>query len=273
MEHVGTAQSPTWVQSLDLPHTGSHRDSRSSLRTTETVEGLRLTQLGPDETSLLCKIYRYDQWTPHRRGASIHSQRGSFLVKNTEALLQNPRCLSLTKASTPCCGPRTEGQLLPWPSTTVPRRRTQSPWRERCRLRAILTPRPQGHSPSCRISLWGGVRVPTGVYIGRPLHPPSWEPIATPFTISGTIGGCICHFLKLKYQWASESSTSPYMNNMVLWPPVSVVLRAGLPDCGWSRKLTSKTMSTILSSDYPGQFQRTVISCRIRLWNSLDHEQ
>ena len=34
----------------------------------------------------------------------------------------------------------------------------------------------------------------TGVYIDHPLHPPSREPIATPFTISGTIGGCISHF-------------------------------------------------------------------------------
>ena len=82
-------------QSLELPHTRSQWDPRSSLRTRETVEGLRLTQLGPDKTSLLCKICRYDQWTPHRRGTSIHSHRGSFLVKNTEARLQNSRYLSL----------------------------------------------------------------------------------------------------------------------------------------------------------------------------------
>ena len=82
-------------QSLELPHTRSQWDPRSSLRTRETVEGLRLTQLGSDKTSLLCKICRYDQWTPHRRGTSIHSHRGSFLVKNTEARLQNSRYLSL----------------------------------------------------------------------------------------------------------------------------------------------------------------------------------
>ena len=195
MECVGTAQSPSWAQSLDLPHTGSHWDSRSSLRTRETVGGLRLTQLSPDQTSLLCKICRYNQWTPHMTGTGVHSQCGSFLVKNTETVAPQLQTPFLSPVSTPCCGPRTERQLLPWPPTMVPRRRTQSPWRERCRLRAILTPRPQGHSPSCRISLWGGIRVRTGVYINRPLHPPSWEPIATPFTISDIIGGCICPFL------------------------------------------------------------------------------
>ena len=68
---------------------------RNSLRTRETVEGLRLTQLGPDQTSLFCKICSNDQWTPHRRGTGIHSRCGSFLVKNTDALLQNSRHLSL----------------------------------------------------------------------------------------------------------------------------------------------------------------------------------
>ena len=82
-------------QSLELPHTRSQWDPRSSLRTRETVEGLRLTQLGPDQTSLFCKICGNDQWTPHRRGTSIHSRCGSFLVKNTEARLQNSRYLSL----------------------------------------------------------------------------------------------------------------------------------------------------------------------------------
>ena len=57
---------------------------------------LSLTQLGPDQASLLCKICRYDQCSPHRRGTSIHSQRGSFLVKNTEVRLQNSRHLSFT---------------------------------------------------------------------------------------------------------------------------------------------------------------------------------
>ena len=75
---------------LDLPHNGSHWDPRSSLRT-------RLTQLGPDQTSLLCKICHYDQWTPHRRRTSVHSQRGFFLVKNTEAQFQNSKHLSLHK--------------------------------------------------------------------------------------------------------------------------------------------------------------------------------
>ena len=65
---------------------GATGTSRSSLRTRETVEGLRLTQLGSDQTSLLCKICLYDQWTPHRRRTSVHSQRGSFLVKNTETM-------------------------------------------------------------------------------------------------------------------------------------------------------------------------------------------
>ena len=156
----------------------------------------------------------------------------------------------------PCCGPKTESQLLPWLPTTVPRRRTQSPHREKHLPRAILTPRPQGHSPSCRISLWGGVRLPTGVYIDHPLHPPSWEPIATLFTISGAIGGCICPFLKLKHQWASESSTSPYMSTTVLWPPASVVLRAGLHDWGWCRKVVSESTSDNFSSDHPDQYHR-----------------
>ena len=59
---------------------------RNSLRTRETVEGLRLTQLSLDQTSQLCKISHYDQWTPHRRRTSVHSHRGSFLVKNTETV-------------------------------------------------------------------------------------------------------------------------------------------------------------------------------------------
>ena len=61
VERVGTVQSPSWGQSLDPLHTGSHWDSRSSLRTTEIVEGLRVTQLSPDQTSLLCKICSYNQ--------------------------------------------------------------------------------------------------------------------------------------------------------------------------------------------------------------------
>ena len=50
------------------------------------MEGLRLTQVGPGQTSLLCKICHYDQWTPHRRRTSVHSQHGSFLIKNTETM-------------------------------------------------------------------------------------------------------------------------------------------------------------------------------------------
>ena len=174
---------------------------------------------------------------PNRRGTNIH----------ISMVFGQKHWGSAPELQTPaCCGPRTEGQLLPWPPTTVPRRRTQSPRRERRLPRAILTPRPQGHSPSCRISLRGGVRVPTGVYIDHPLHPPSWEPIVTPLTISGTIGGCICPFLKLKHQWASESSTSPYMSNTVLdlllpwsWEPGPMT-----PD--WDRKGASKIMSVFL---------------------------
>ena len=56
-----------------------------------------MTQLSPDQTSLLCKICRYDQCSPHRRQTSIHSQCDSFLVKNTEARLQNSKHLSLHK--------------------------------------------------------------------------------------------------------------------------------------------------------------------------------
>ena len=100
-------------QSLELLHTGSQWDPRSSLRTRETVERLRLTQLGPDKTSLLCKICCYDQWTPHRRGTSIHSHHGSFLVKNSEAGLQNSRHLSLHQGIYSLLRNRTEGQLLP----------------------------------------------------------------------------------------------------------------------------------------------------------------
>ena len=59
------------------------------------MEGLRLTQLGPDQTSLLRKICHYDQWTAHKTGTNIHSQCGFFLVKNTEAQFQNSRHLSL----------------------------------------------------------------------------------------------------------------------------------------------------------------------------------
>ena len=72
---------------------GATGTPRSSLRTRETAEGLRVSQLGPDQTSLLCKICRYDQRSLQRRGTSVHSQRGSFLVKNTETIdpeLQTP---------------------------------------------------------------------------------------------------------------------------------------------------------------------------------------
>ena len=72
---------------------GATGTPRSSLRTRETAEGLRVSQLGPDQTSLLCKICHYDQCSPQRRGTSVHSQRGSFLVKNTETTapeLQTP---------------------------------------------------------------------------------------------------------------------------------------------------------------------------------------
>ena len=44
---VGTAHSSRWGQSLDLPHTGSHWDPRSSLRTKVTVEG---TQADPAQS-------------------------------------------------------------------------------------------------------------------------------------------------------------------------------------------------------------------------------
>ena len=47
VEPVGTAQSSRWGQSLDLPHTGSHWDPRSSLRTKVTVEG---TQADPAQS-------------------------------------------------------------------------------------------------------------------------------------------------------------------------------------------------------------------------------
>ena len=76
--------------------------------------GLSLTQLGPDQASLLCKICRYYQWTSHRRGTSVHSQRGYFLVKNTKtAAPQLHTPFPSSRRPLPCCGPRTEGQLLP----------------------------------------------------------------------------------------------------------------------------------------------------------------
>ena len=68
---------------------------RSSLRTRETVRGVRLTHLSPDQTSLLCKICLYDQWTPHRRGTSIHSQSALFLAKNTKNVAPQLHTLSL----------------------------------------------------------------------------------------------------------------------------------------------------------------------------------
>ena len=68
---------------------------RSSLRTRETVEGTQADSARSRPNLTPCKICRYDQWTPYRRGASIHSQRGSFLVKNTKAQLQNYRHLSI----------------------------------------------------------------------------------------------------------------------------------------------------------------------------------
>ena len=205
------------------------------------MEGLRMTQLGPDQTSLPVKSAAMTSGPPTGEGPVFTVSVAPFWSKTLRLSSRTTDTFPFTKVSTPCCGPRTEGQLLPWPSTTMPRRRTQSPWRERCQLRAILTPRPQGHSPSCRISLWGGVRVPTGVYIDHPLHPPSWEPIATTFTISGTIGGCICHFLKLKRQWASASSTSPYMSNTVFDLLLPWSLRARCHDRGGVEKLHQKT--------------------------------
>ena len=72
----GSAHTPgTWSvwEQPRVPAEGSHwtfrtlgatGTLRNSLRTRETVEGLRLTQLDPDKTSRLCKICRYDQWTP-----------------------------------------------------------------------------------------------------------------------------------------------------------------------------------------------------------------
>ena len=47
VERVGAAQSPSGGQTLDLPHTGSHWDPRSSLKTRETVEG---TQADPAQS-------------------------------------------------------------------------------------------------------------------------------------------------------------------------------------------------------------------------------
>ena len=132
---------------------GATGTPRSSLRTRETVEGLRLTQLSLDQTSLLCKICCYDQWTPHRRRTSIHSQRSSFLVKNTETVATQIQTPFLSpQCPLPAVDPEQRGSpYLNHP----PRCRGggQSPLRERCVPRAILTPRPQSHSPSCRISL------------------------------------------------------------------------------------------------------------------------
>ena len=84
---------PTGVSHWTFHTLGATGTPRSSLRTRETAEGLRVSQLCPDQTSLLCKICRYDQRSLQRRGTSVHSQRGSFLVKNTETIdpeLQTP---------------------------------------------------------------------------------------------------------------------------------------------------------------------------------------
>ena len=131
---------------------GATGTPRSSLRSRETVEGLRLTQLSLDQTSLLCKICRYDQWTPHRRRTSIHSQRSSFLVKNTETVATQIQTPFLSpQCPLPAVDPEQRGS--PYLNHPPRYRGGQSPLRERCVPRAILTPRPQSHSPSCRISL------------------------------------------------------------------------------------------------------------------------
>ena len=82
---------------------GVSRWNLHTLGATETLEaprgqvrllrGLRLTQLCPDQNSLLCRICHYDQWIPHRRWTSIHSRSASFSVKNTKTAapqLQTP---------------------------------------------------------------------------------------------------------------------------------------------------------------------------------------
>ena len=64
-----------------LGATGTLEAPRGQVR---QPRGLRLTQLCPDQNSLLCRICHYDQWIPHRRWTSIHSRSASFSVKNTK---------------------------------------------------------------------------------------------------------------------------------------------------------------------------------------------
>ena len=158
---------------------------------------------------------------PTGKGPVFTVSVAPFWSKTLRLGSRTPDTFLFTKASTPLLWTRTEGKLLPWPPTTVPRTRTQSPRRERCLPRAILTPRPKGHSPSCRISLWGVSGYQPG-YIYRP-------PLTTSLLRANSdTSHHFRHYRRLhlplsEHQWASESSTSPYMSNTVLWPPASVV--------------------------------------------------
>ena len=93
VEHVGTAQSPSWISCWNLHTLGATGTLEAPRGQVRQPRGLRLTQLCPDQNSLLCRICHYDQWTPHRRWTSIHSRSASFSVKNTKTAapqLQTP---------------------------------------------------------------------------------------------------------------------------------------------------------------------------------------
>ena len=101
----GSAHTPGTWSMWEQPRVpaGVSRWNLHTLGATGTLEaprgqvrqprGLRLTQLCPDQNSLLCRICHYDQWIPHRRWTSIHSRSASFSVKNTKTAapqLQTP---------------------------------------------------------------------------------------------------------------------------------------------------------------------------------------
>ena len=101
----GSAHTPGTWSMWEQPRVpaGVSRWNLHTLGATGTLEaprgqvrqprGLRLTQLCPDQNSLLCRICHYDQWIPHRRWTSLHSRSTSFSVKNTKTAapqLQTP---------------------------------------------------------------------------------------------------------------------------------------------------------------------------------------
>ena len=96
MQHV--SRVPAEFSHWSFHTLGATGTPRSSLRTRETWRGLRLTHLGPDQTSLLCKIYNYDQWTPTGVGPVLTSawfffgQKHRGLAPQLQTLFPSPRC-------------------------------------------------------------------------------------------------------------------------------------------------------------------------------------